>query len=499
MPTASTSTNVAMKPEPDADDGSELSSLLGSTESSNRTSRSSHTSVEPAEPTRSTRSPSPAPSVYSVTSSIYAQAFTTEHGRRVNTYSEVYRLPADEEEMTRLDKLYELYRDVLGDYSPAFRQALADDENAPDKACLDLGCGSGIWITQAAQHKPNVTFVAVDLIPLTTHAIPSNCRAEVDNINLGLEHFYGQFDFVHVRNVVAGVTDYYKLLGHVARVLRPFGAYEGTEMEWRVYDRERRPIVPDVSGLWPSARPQPPTSPSSSTAATFASTSTSSSPSRPRPTPASTSTSASSQPNPTPAPTAPHPPHPPNPTNTNTPYLAQYMTAMSTAARMRGAHIDAPSLLARWVSQHQSFEDVVVRDIWLPVSAWMGMGDGVHGGGGNGGNNARPGPGEASGSGSHGAGPSASTGSRGSGSGADAHVIRCEPGLERARKVGNMVADDTISLIHAGRVLLLLSGIPEPTVSFLEEHAIREVREARLPLFFRVVNVTGRKKLLGRR
>lgn len=62
-----------------------------------RSDTSSRTSAD-----ASMRSPSPAQSVYSVTSSVRAQAFRYEHGRGVNNYSEVYRLPADDEEVERL-------------------------------------------------------------------------------------------------------------------------------------------------------------------------------------------------------------------------------------------------------------------------------------------------------------------------------------------------------------------------------------------------------------
>ena len=48
------------------------------------------------------RSASPAPSVYSVTISLRAASYVREFGRGINNYSEVYRLPADEEEFERL-------------------------------------------------------------------------------------------------------------------------------------------------------------------------------------------------------------------------------------------------------------------------------------------------------------------------------------------------------------------------------------------------------------
>ena len=48
------------------------------------------------------RSASPAPSTYSMTSSLRAASYVHEFGRGINNYSEVYRLPADEEEFDRL-------------------------------------------------------------------------------------------------------------------------------------------------------------------------------------------------------------------------------------------------------------------------------------------------------------------------------------------------------------------------------------------------------------
>ena len=48
------------------------------------------------------RSLSPAPSVYSMTSSLREQSYRIEFSRGLNNHSEVYRLPADPEELDRL-------------------------------------------------------------------------------------------------------------------------------------------------------------------------------------------------------------------------------------------------------------------------------------------------------------------------------------------------------------------------------------------------------------
>jgi len=53
----------------------------------------------------SMRSPSAAPSVFSMTSSMCAQVYKKEYGRDLNNYSDVYWLPADEEELERLGRL----------------------------------------------------------------------------------------------------------------------------------------------------------------------------------------------------------------------------------------------------------------------------------------------------------------------------------------------------------------------------------------------------------
>jgi hypothetical protein len=110
----------------------------------------------------SMRSGSPAPSVYSVTSSLRAASYRQEYGRGLNNYSEVYRLPADDEELdrlgtafvklspkcprlTRADMQHEMFKKVLGTYPPPMAEVMADDTPGETKSVLDLGCGSGSW------------------------------------------------------------------------------------------------------------------------------------------------------------------------------------------------------------------------------------------------------------------------------------------------------------------------------------------------------------------
>ena len=86
------------RPDIPSDDGDSDSESDRYTEMSLDASvASSRTSVDV-----SMRSASPAPSVFSVTSSLRAQAYRQEYGRGLNNYSDVYRLPADDEELERL-------------------------------------------------------------------------------------------------------------------------------------------------------------------------------------------------------------------------------------------------------------------------------------------------------------------------------------------------------------------------------------------------------------
>jgi hypothetical protein len=82
----------------DAAIDSDVDSDAFSTSSLAPFSASDHTSQTSV----SIRSASPTPSVWSVTSSLRRQAFRNEYGRGLNNYSEVYRLPADDEELDRL-------------------------------------------------------------------------------------------------------------------------------------------------------------------------------------------------------------------------------------------------------------------------------------------------------------------------------------------------------------------------------------------------------------
>lgn len=146
----------------DADDDSDSSSseAVLSPFLSRRPSLSSATTTSNASMGSSVSS---AASVWSMTESMREQAFKQEYGRGINNYSDVYKLPADEEELERLgmlaylatitayinsapsDKQHLIFMDVMGKYCPPLESVMRDDTPGETKACLDLGCGSGAW------------------------------------------------------------------------------------------------------------------------------------------------------------------------------------------------------------------------------------------------------------------------------------------------------------------------------------------------------------------
>lgn len=167
--------------------------------------------------------------------------------------------------------------------------------------------------------------------------LPPNVRFEVDDVNLGLEHFAGDFDVVHARLISAGIKDYYKLIQDTAMMLRPRGLADFWEFDYRLYDTQHRLILPTTQEIWGNYTP-----PDGWLGTGMARTGL-------RP-----ATGHRTQ-----RPSSP------------SPYLARWFTVVSQGARKRGGHIDAAALMHRWVTEHSSFEEVKYREFWIPSSSWL--------------------------------------------------------------------------------------------------------------------------------
>ncbi|TEB24749.1 hypothetical protein FA13DRAFT_1638308 [Coprinellus micaceus] len=257
------------------------------------------------------RSASPA-SLISLSESIRERLFREEHGRHMNNYSEVYRLPADEEEWARLDQQHYTLKEIMGAKYPPEMKAIMENSVERERQVLDLGCGSGAWATDVGLDWPLCRIVGVDLVPLSRYVgfdllvsafsvIPASHRIEVNDINMGLQHFYNQFDVVHARLISSGIKDYKSLIDQISCILVPGGLVELVECDFHTYNRHRQRIKVDLD-LPPNGR-----------------------------------------------------------------YWPRYMAHINAAAKAFGGDVGAATHLYRWLTTHGAFEDISYRDVWIPT------------------------------------------------------------------------------------------------------------------------------------
>ncbi|KAI0723973.1 S-adenosyl-L-methionine-dependent methyltransferase [Cerioporus squamosus] len=189
------------------------------------------------------RSASPAPSMYSFSSSV--------DGRMMTGDSDGSSLYQDNEEHRRLDLQHQIITLALGSLYPApnlVRRALAP---RPGKtpAVLDVGTGSGSWAIDMAKQFPHCSVVGVDLAPPRVDGdLPPNCRFEIDDANLGFSHYRESFDVIHARSVSAGIRDFPQLLEELAQALRPGGVVLLGDGEMQLYDEWQEPLAYSEQG-----------------------------------------------------------------------------------------------------------------------------------------------------------------------------------------------------------------------------------------------------------
>ncbi|KAF5352407.1 hypothetical protein D9756_005826 [Leucocoprinus leucothites] len=286
-----------------------------------RTNATTETSVDDDGISMRSQTPEPEPIMH-MDEVLRSNLYKLEFGRNLNSFSDIYKLPADEEELDRLERQYDMLNSLLDrKYTPPMMEVLADDGSEPQKAVLDLGTGSGNWIIDVARDFPHCSAVAIDLTPMKVMydmilhrpenleesvRIPTNLRGEVDDINLGLEHYYGKFNVVHTRLIAIGVQDYYRLIDQISEVLRPGGLIDLTEVGYEAYDRHHQPIKIDFN------------------------------PDTDKP-------------------------------NWKSPYWAHWLRAIATVASTGGGETSASRNLESWLHAHRALEDVVHREFWLPI------------------------------------------------------------------------------------------------------------------------------------
>ncbi|KIY67197.1 hypothetical protein CYLTODRAFT_376545 [Cylindrobasidium torrendii FP15055 ss-10] len=160
--------------------------------------------------------------------------FITKYGQKHHSYDNEkapYPLSYDRH-VLELESLDNSFIKYLRDGSVSF---LNVDAGGPPEYVLDLGCGMGTWVLEAAQQWKDTSFVGFDLVNVQ---VPTKYLDE--SIQSRISWVYGnflttrlpfeddEFDHVHVQSIARSVPEnkWDNVFDEIVRVLRPGGSIE---------------------------------------------------------------------------------------------------------------------------------------------------------------------------------------------------------------------------------------------------------------------------------
>ncbi|KAG8919177.1 hypothetical protein FRC00_011656, partial [Tulasnella sp. 408] len=127
----------------------------------------------------------------------------------------------------------------------AVQTALSPRNDGTIPRALDIGTGSGKWVTDMAKEFPHAEVVGLDLAPVNLSSeAPPNCRFIVGDCNTWLDDpsFESAFDMIHARCLITGVFDYRKLIQQIWKSLKPGGVFLVVEGRMGAFDEYRQPL-----------------------------------------------------------------------------------------------------------------------------------------------------------------------------------------------------------------------------------------------------------------
>ncbi|KAG8922146.1 hypothetical protein FRC02_012114 [Tulasnella sp. 418] len=170
-------------------------------------------------------------------------------GRLFSSQSDLYWLPADDEEFDRLGCQHRVLTTILGlvyGVDELVEKAInVDPETTP--AVIDIGTGSGHWAIDFANVHPQASVVGVDLVlPNPKTHVPNNCSFSIRDANLPFEEYRKSFNVCHMRSIDQGIHDYEDLLYRVQDILKTDGVLLLSSGDIQLYTEDFQPMSFDT-------------------------------------------------------------------------------------------------------------------------------------------------------------------------------------------------------------------------------------------------------------
>ncbi|KAG1021027.1 hypothetical protein G6F26_008800 [Rhizopus arrhizus] len=157
--------------------------------------------------------------------------------------SSSYWLPKDEEEQMRLTgqhfAIKELYQgNVLSEVTKIidFKYGVS---------VLDVGCGSGAWLTDMALNYPNCTYNGCDIVEVANKFVtPRQFTLQYGNVLAGLPFHDNTFDFVQMRLLIFALREeeWPVAIKELLRVTKPGGIVQILEPVLEIPDKAKKSL-----------------------------------------------------------------------------------------------------------------------------------------------------------------------------------------------------------------------------------------------------------------